>query len=74
MPLVPDSILYRRVANCSPVTTAYQDSPEKNVIDNYYGSNGTPGPSDGTPVGLTLRYHDRAITMDDISMSTYNSV
>lgn len=69
-----DSILYRRVANCSPVTTAYQDSPEKNVIDNYYGSNGTPDPSDGTPVGLTLRYHDRAITMDDISMSTYNLV
>ncbi|CAI7663903.1 unnamed protein product [Penicillium discolor] len=67
-----DSILYRRVANCSPVTTAYQDSPEKNVIDNYYGPTGTPDPN--KPVGLTFTYRDRAIDLDDISLSTYNVV
>lgn len=67
-----DSILYRRVANCSPVTTAYQDSPEKNVVDNYYGPTGTPDPS--KPVGLTFTYRDRAIDLDDISLSTYNVV
>ena len=32
-----ESILYRRVANCSPVTAAYQVSPEEGVINFYYG-------------------------------------
>lgn len=69
-----DSILYRRVANCSPVTTAYQDSPEKDVINNYYGPNGTPDPSNGKQVGLTFTYRDRVKTVEDFIFSTYNLV
>ncbi|CAI7637299.1 unnamed protein product [Penicillium viridicatum] len=69
-----DSILYRRVANCSPVTTAYQVSPERGVIDNYYGPIGTPDPSDGKPDGFTFTYVDRDRTFDDVMLAAYNLV
>lgn len=65
-----ESILYRRVANCSPVTTAYQDSPEEGVINFYYGPNDFDV-DNGERVECTYTYHDRLLAPEEWRRQIY---
>lgn len=73
-----ESILYRKVANCSPVTTSYQDSPEEGVINFYYGPiisafEGFFGFGNGIGDERTYTYRDRHLTPDELSRLAYTT-
>ena len=60
-----DTVLYRKVAACSPVTTAYQASPKEDVINFYYGPNAV---YDNEPAART--YVHRVPPLDQEALTT----
>lgn len=65
-----DTILYRKVATCSPVTSTYQASPNKGIINFYYGPNAV---YDTEPAARTYVHHVAPLDQDAITTLDYTA-